>query len=39
MKIGMWNVRNLFWSAAPKVLLNELSNLDFNIMEIMMKIM
>jgi len=31
MKIGMWNVRSLFWSGALKVLHNELSNLDFNI--------
>jgi hypothetical protein len=25
MKIGMWNVRSLFWPAALKVLHNELS--------------
>jgi len=31
MKIGMWNVRSLFWSGALKLLHNELSNLDFNI--------
>jgi len=31
MKIGMWNVRNLFWSGALKVLHNELSNLDFDV--------
>jgi exonuclease III len=31
MKIGMWNVRSLFWSTAVKVLHNELSNLDFNV--------
>jgi len=31
MKIGMWNVRSLFWSAALKVLHNELSNLDFDV--------
>ena len=31
MKIGMWNVRSLFWSGALKVLHNELSNLDFNV--------
>jgi len=31
MKIGTWNVRSLFWSAALKVLHNELSNLDFDV--------
>ena len=31
MKIGMWNERSLFWSGAVKVLHNELSNLDFNV--------
>jgi len=31
MKIGTWNVRSLFWSGALKVLHNELSNLDFDI--------
>ena len=31
MKIGTWNVRSLFWSGALKVLHNELSNLDFNV--------
>jgi len=30
-KIGMWNVRSLFWSGALKVLHNELSNLDFDV--------
>ena len=30
MKIGMWNVRSLFWPGALKVLHNELSNLDFD---------
>ena len=28
MKIGMWNVRSLFWPGALKVLHNELSKLD-----------
>jgi hypothetical protein len=32
MKIGTENVRSLFWSEALKVLHNELSNLDFNIL-------
>jgi len=27
----MWNVRSLFWSGALKVLHNELSKLDFDI--------
>jgi hypothetical protein len=27
----MWNVRSLFWSGALKVLHNELSKLDFNV--------
>ena len=31
MKIGMWNVRTLFWSGALKVLHKELSDLDFDI--------
>ena len=31
MKIGTWNVRSLFWSGALKVLHNELSNLDFDL--------
>jgi len=31
MKIGTWNVRSLFWSEALKMLHNELSNLDFDI--------
>jgi hypothetical protein len=31
MNIGMWNVRSLFQSGALKVLNNELSNLDFNV--------
>ena len=31
MKIAMWNVRSLFWSEALKVLHNEVSNLDFNV--------
>jgi len=31
MKIGTWNVRSLFWSGALKVLHNELSNLDFDV--------
>jgi len=31
MNIGTWNVRSLFWSGALKVLHNEVSNLDFNI--------
>jgi hypothetical protein len=30
MKIGMWNVRSLFWPGALKVLHNELSKLDFD---------
>jgi exonuclease III len=30
-KIGMWNVRSLFWSGALKVLHNELSNLNFDV--------
>jgi hypothetical protein len=32
MKIGMWYVGSLFWSGALKVLHNELSNLDFDIL-------
>ena len=31
MKIEMWNVRSLFCSGALKVLHNDLSNLDFNV--------
>ena len=31
MNIGTWNVRSLFWSEALKVLHNELSKLDFDI--------
>ena len=31
MNIGTWNVRSLFWSEALKVLQNELSKLDFDI--------
>jgi len=31
MKIRTWSVRSLFWSGALKVLHNELSNLDFNV--------
>ena len=31
MKIGMWNVRSLFWPGALKVLHNELLNLDFDV--------
>jgi len=31
MKIGTWNVRSLFWSGALKVLHNEMSNLDFDV--------
>jgi len=31
MNIGTWNVRSLFWSGAIKVLHNELSKLDFEI--------
>ena len=31
IKIGTWNVRTLFWSGALKVLCNELSNLDFDV--------
>ena len=31
MNIGTWNMRSLFWSGARKVLHNELSKLDFNI--------
>jgi len=30
MNIGTWSVRSLFWSAALKVLSNELSKLDFD---------
>jgi len=31
MKIGRWNVRSQFWPEALKVLNNELSKLDFNV--------
>jgi exonuclease III len=31
MKIGTWNVSSLFWSGELKVLHNELSNLDFEV--------
>jgi exonuclease III len=31
MKIGTWNERSLFWPGAQKVLPNELSNLDFDV--------
>jgi len=31
MKIGTWKVRSLFWSGALKVLHNELSYLDFDV--------
>jgi len=31
MNIGTWNVRSLFWSGALKVLHNELSKLDFDV--------
>jgi exonuclease III len=31
-KIGMWNVRSLFWSSALNMLHNVLSNLDFDIL-------
>jgi hypothetical protein len=31
MKIRTWNVRSLFWSGAPEVLHNELSNLDLDV--------
>jgi len=31
MKIGTWNVRSLFWAGALKVLHNELTNLDFDV--------
>jgi hypothetical protein len=31
MKIGTWNVRRLFWPGVLKVLHNELSKLDFNV--------
>jgi len=30
-EIGKWNVRSLFWTGALKVLHNELSNLDLDI--------
>jgi exonuclease III len=31
MKIGTWNIRNLFWPGALKVLHNQLLHLDFNV--------
>jgi len=31
MNIGTWNVRSLFWSAALKVLHNELSKVDSDV--------
>jgi exonuclease III len=31
MKIGMWNVRSLFWPGELKVLRNVLLNLDFDV--------
>jgi hypothetical protein len=31
MNIGTWNVRSLFWSGPLKILHNELSKLDFDI--------
>jgi hypothetical protein len=31
MKIGMWNVRSLFWPGTLKVLHNKLLNLDFDV--------
>jgi len=31
MKTGTWNVRSLFLSGALRVLHNEMSNLDFNV--------
>jgi len=31
MKIGVWNVRNLFWSGAQIVLHNEMSNFNFDV--------
>ena len=31
MKIGTWNVRSLFWAGALKVLHNELTNFDFDV--------
>ena len=31
MNIGTWNVRSLFWSGALRVLHNELSDLDFDL--------
>jgi hypothetical protein len=31
MKIGAWNVRRLFWPGALKVLHNQLSKLDFDV--------
>ena len=34
MKIGTWNVRSLFWAGALKALHNELSNLDFDVVEL-----
>jgi len=37
MNIGTWNVRSLFWSGALKVLRNELSKLDFDIVALQEK--
>jgi hypothetical protein len=34
MYIGTWNVRSVFWSGALKVLHNELSKLDFDVVEL-----
>jgi len=31
MNIGTWNMRSLFWSEALKVLHNELSKIDFDL--------
>ena len=31
MNIGTWNVRSLFWSGALKVLRNEMSKLDLDV--------
>jgi len=37
LNIGTWNVRSLFWSGALKVLHNELSKLDFDIVALQEK--
>jgi mRNA deadenylase 3'-5' endonuclease subunit Ccr4 len=34
MNIGTWNVRSLFWAGALKLLHNELSKLDFDIVSL-----